>query len=193
MTNTELAYLAGLIDGEGTIYLYRDNKAAKDHGYRAYLEIGNRDPKMVMWLQARLGGRVYEQNRRGNRARCFSWRLMGVAAITVLEQALPYLITKAKHAEAMLQFRETLVAPGHKLPPDKRDRRVELVNRLRRLNRKGPKTEVLVDGDKLVLCPGCTGLASPASNCMTCSGRGFITKALADWLIAEEAAWEANR
>lgn len=92
----KLAYLAGLIDGEGTITLL---PTYPDRGiYATYLIISNSDDNLINWLTKNFGGVVKEVNQKNSKIRptkkCFNWILRTKKAAEVIEKCLPYLIVK---------------------------------------------------------------------------------------------------
>lgn len=135
MTDTEAAYLAGLIDGEGSFNL---NYRPKAGHYQLRLEIWNTDQKMIAWISRVTEGGVLFQQARSNRSRiCYGWRMYGHKIKPVIDRVLPFLITKRPHALASLEYYTTIGEHGKPLPPDKRLRRTAVFDRFRELNKKG--------------------------------------------------------
>lgn len=99
MEPTTLAYLAGLLDGEGCI-------TASPNGsyYWLGVRISNTDLGLADWLQTTLGGTVNVWQPSGRRRRVFNWLLSGQRAADFLEQVSPYLIIKRRQAELWLAF-----------------------------------------------------------------------------------------
>jgi hypothetical protein len=94
MRRTEWAYTAGIIDGEGCI----DTHGFKGGGVYLRIRVGQKDPKLIRWLQKRLGGRHYHTNRGHHQ-----WIVSHKDAIMVLEGVLPYLTVKRPQAMAALR------------------------------------------------------------------------------------------
>src|SRR6266487_2106264 len=70
---TELAYLAAMIDGEGTLSIHKVRKYQRtgptDHlRYRLVLQVSNTHRGLMDWLLARFGGRVYSSGRPNGRS-----------------------------------------------------------------------------------------------------------------------------
>jgi hypothetical protein len=63
-TETELAYLAGIIDGEGCFTLHREKNS---HRFASQLQIGNTDLRLLEWVKTRFGGSVNFERRNNPR------------------------------------------------------------------------------------------------------------------------------
>jgi len=105
----KLAYLAGLIDGEGTITLL---PTYPDRGiYATYLIVSNSEERLMNWLIKNFGGVVKEVRSRNSSLRstkkCFNWILRTKKAAEIIEKCLPYLIVKRPQAEVILEYRKT--------------------------------------------------------------------------------------
>ena len=62
---TDFAYLAGIVDGEGTVSIHRNVTRRKGRifvGYQPQLTISNTDLRMLEPLQGRFGGHIVKAN-----------------------------------------------------------------------------------------------------------------------------------
>lgn len=94
-----LGYLAGLIDGEGSI------------GVRAkgnqFLSIYNTELAVMEWLTANVGGHVGGSPDRRGRELCYCWTVQRARdVIAILCAVRPYLIAKAEDAERVRLYIE---------------------------------------------------------------------------------------
>jgi hypothetical protein len=136
----ERAYLAGLIDGEGSIMLVGRSSA---HGPMLRVNISNTDRRLLDWVAERFGGTVKvawrsQQIVRPNERVCYAWQRDCRQCRAVLEAALPYLISKRKHALVALAFARTqknVGRAGH--PPEVVAERKRLLDRMAELNARG--------------------------------------------------------
>lgn len=108
MNDTDLAYAAGIIDGEGTIlithYKERPNRQA---GYRVVVEVGMCDSAVPMWLYAKFGGRLKDYERPNiKHRRVYRWNNADSKAVEFLRLILPYLKTKKAQAEIAIEYQE---------------------------------------------------------------------------------------
>ncbi len=130
----EAAYLAGLWDGEGSIMLLskRDTIAVR-------ISIVNTDRAMLDWIVQATGLSIVLRHRDADTARghkaTWQWGCNGDAALSVLRQIRPYLITKASHADLALATQERLRNPALKFD---RNWQEESRQRMRQLNARGP-------------------------------------------------------
>ena len=99
-TTIDLAYFAGILDGEGSIGLRLEYKRSLS----LVVDIGSTSPELLEWLLATFGGMVYIQ-RKVSKARILSsrpfavWRIRGDAASRLLRQVQPLLKIKGLHVE----------------------------------------------------------------------------------------------
>jgi hypothetical protein len=119
MTNeTSIAYVAGLIDGEGCIRV-KKSKAYKCQGrstpgYHASIQIKMTDKGAIEFVASVLGGWHYVQRSALRSGRpLYTWQVSDLKAETAIKVVLPYLRVKKAQAEAVLSLRQ-LQAEGRK-------------------------------------------------------------------------------
>ena len=103
---TTLAYLAGMIDGDGYITITRSTRGSKDYfGAQVGIAGTRREPHDL--AASLFGGKVscYQPTNPDHRAQ-FQWQRMGKAAVPVIEGILPYLLIKKEHALLALELQE---------------------------------------------------------------------------------------
>ena len=100
----QLAWAAGFTDGEGFIGLTRIyDKVRKYHGYRIQVDVSQVHEAPIRHLADLFGvGKV--SFRLNKRRGCWNWRIMGTAAIPVLQELLPYLRVKDQQARLVIEF-----------------------------------------------------------------------------------------
>jgi len=146
------AYLAGLIDGEGsfTIQKIAVEKIAKSSKsvspkYLGYFSIGMLDKEPIDLIQASIGkGKVYEERVPERRS---IWRIRfggRETLIPFIKQLLPYLIVKKKQAKLLLEFSENWKSSGQgkhgyrdRISESELQRREEAYLKMRKLNAVG--------------------------------------------------------
>ena len=105
-TETQLAYLAGIIDGEGTFYIGTTNNGRK---FNSRIYVVNTNEELIQWLKNIFGGLIYKRISTSNpqwKTR-YEWVLDKSAIDTICHLLIPYLIIKKKHAEIMIDFRNS--------------------------------------------------------------------------------------
>lgn len=107
----QLAYLAGIIDGEGSIGIEKLSpyKSRKKTYYAARLCIINTDIALIHWLKENFtGGSWNERKVLPHQKRCYRWHIFGTNLERLLIAVRPYLIIKTKQADCVIQFRKTV-------------------------------------------------------------------------------------
>lgn len=109
---TDLAYLAGLIDGEGCFSIYRTargksvavNPAAKGYYWKIVLRITNTEKTLMDWLVVHFGGSIGTHFNPSQRIRpLHQWKALSNLLRDLLPQALPFLVIKKRHAEITIE------------------------------------------------------------------------------------------
>lgn len=141
-----LAYIAGIIDGEGTIFISR-GKPTGDRtspSYVACLRVGNTDRRLIDFLyQAFQFGGVNERRTIDSRWKtCWMWAVTGPNAGKATRAVRPFLLLKGAQADLLLEFLDNFrsfeLNGRHGVGTEELDRREMLRQRIRALNRKGP-------------------------------------------------------
>lgn len=144
LCETELAYLAGLTDGDGSIYVTRTNRLRTVYPAVTWAMT---DRPTIDWVTSKIGGRVVVMNNHTNlREGKTTWgrstfkpqwraQVAGSRARRLCERMLPYLVTKRAQAELVVQFPcDERRAPGIRLSDEIRATRIELGERISALN-----------------------------------------------------------
>jgi hypothetical protein len=113
-TIEDLAYLAGVIDGDGTIVIGKTRSRAKSGifypRYDLRVAVYNTDERLMLWIEERFGGHVYTVRRNKplpNRRVAYKWTLGQRQAAILLKQVRPYLVIKAAQSDLALKFQES--------------------------------------------------------------------------------------
>lgn len=115
-----LAYLAGIIDGEGCFTIYKVNPAKYNRfrsiQYRASLTISNTKKELMEWLDKKFANmnhkhkqmrRFSQKNHKIYDRMIYEWTLQGYRLMDLCKQVLPYLVLKKKQCELVIKLRET--------------------------------------------------------------------------------------
>ena len=116
----KLAYLAGIIDGEGCFTIYKVAPAKynrfQNPQYRSSLTICNTKIELMEWLDETFKNlnHSHKQHRRFSRKdhlvydrMIYEWTLQGFRLVDICNQVLPYLVIKRKQCALVVKFRET--------------------------------------------------------------------------------------
>lgn len=129
---TVLAYIAGLVDGEGTITIRRSNQGRRDgrwETYAAHISAAQKDPMILNWLKETLGcgyvalgsprrSGVVDVNGQSDPIpedrRPSIWHVEYNMAYEVVKAILPYLLIKRRQGELVVEFQELKNANPHR-------------------------------------------------------------------------------
>lgn len=128
----DAAYLAGFIDGEGSIMLYR-----RAPGVKLRLLVTNTKRVVLDWIRTVTGvGSVTVVSSRSVRHNPrMDWHCDSQAAESVIEQIRPYLKLKMAQADLALRFQERRRVPALKADPTWQE---QYRQQMQALNRRGP-------------------------------------------------------
>lgn len=113
MTDTELAYLAGIIDGEGCFFigLYRTKATKMILNYHTYIKISNTEKELMDWIKEKAGSTNNQQERKTRISKkerdIFNCQFTGQTLDDLLPKIYPYLIVKRRQCEIMMKMRST--------------------------------------------------------------------------------------
>jgi hypothetical protein len=136
-----IAYLAGIIDGEGCFYIGRVKQGKYGNGYQwhAVLKVTNCDEELIIWLENTFGGAKQSRYRWTSKKAftrpVYSWTASGPMLDYLIFLIYPYLIIKKKHCAIMGKYRNTCDNIGSKrLSDHTTELRTQYMTELRQLN-----------------------------------------------------------
>lgn len=145
----KIAYLAGIIDGEGSVLMTKGqiDMKYKKICYKVPLTVCNTSIVLLDWLVNNFGGnytmKPLKKGMELRHSKSYNWNLHCEKAAHVLEMVQPYLVIKRKQVELVLAYRKiqalrTKCSPGvFRVPPELRE---EIFVTLKSLNRRGPES-----------------------------------------------------
>ncbi len=127
LTETDKAYIAGFLDGDGTITC--TIKGGRWPSLRVLVYNTNR--MVLHWMAEHYDGKVREHSGwKSGQKRVYAFVPTVPARAQLLKDILPYL--KLKHQQAVISLRMLELNHGRGLPE-----RIELAGRIHQLNRRG--------------------------------------------------------
>ncbi|MBA7663937.1 hypothetical protein ES703_71985 [subsurface metagenome] len=99
----EVAYIAGLFDGEGSIFISRDSRSYNNPG-SLVVSLGMTAREPLDLLSRIFGGRTKTHKRYPPHNTLYDWRLGSKKAEVFLRIVKPYLIVKKEEANLALSF-----------------------------------------------------------------------------------------
>ncbi len=103
LSPVELAYLAGIIDGEGSVKFWHNRKAGKT---KPGVTIATTSPQLMDWMEARLDlpDAFRHAFRRPNNRPAWSFTFQGIGFLPLYEALLPYMVIKREEMTLLIQF-----------------------------------------------------------------------------------------
>lgn len=107
-TQTNLAYVAGILDADGFIGLTRPKRRNGKYYYQPRIRVGQDEMNAIDLLEKMFGGATHEiedKREKPKRRNRFDWQLTGIRLVAkALESLLPYLRIKYPQAVNILEF-----------------------------------------------------------------------------------------
>lgn len=97
----KLSYLAGIIDGEGTIGVYKYN-----NNYKIELSVGNSDVRLIKFLEDEYGGGTYHPKKLKGRKSKYNWQIYGKHCYRLLNKVRNKLLLKREQAGVCIRMYE---------------------------------------------------------------------------------------
>lgn len=125
LSNEELAYIAGIIDGEGSIIISKlqpnKNKGEINFRYQLSCKVTNTDRRLLEYLVLKTGQPNFADNRKNPNPKSrntFSIHWPVTTTLHLLQKIYPYLVIKQEQVDLALRFRKTFEDYGHIASPD---------------------------------------------------------------------------
>ena len=144
MNDIEIGYLAGIIDGEGCVYVNRRkvHGRRKTPGYSVKVVVSITAYPLVEWFieHAQLTS-ICETQKKGNRKKQWMCTWNNSKAEWILETILPYLVIKKPQAilglELLKHLRTTPIKRGKPIAPEVIEYRESIKQQMSKLNFRG--------------------------------------------------------
>jgi len=108
---TDLAYIAGIIDGEGTVGIYKKKpkNEYQSPGYRERVAISSSNLEVLNYINKFFPGVIAKNTRYSSKhSPMFRLEYHVLRAIPILEAVSKYMIIKKKQAEKVLAYRKAI-------------------------------------------------------------------------------------
>jgi hypothetical protein len=143
LPETDRAYAAGLIDGEGCIRLTQRGAQGgtvfRTGQCTLMVEVSNTDKGMTTWLHERFGGSVSYKpdNPEENRKQQWHWRCAANKALYCLDVIWPYTRTKRQQVKLGRRFQRYVQYIGRAKSPKSEALQKRFYEEFRALNKRG--------------------------------------------------------
>lgn len=102
---TDLAYAAGIIDGEGCVSICRTGRSNGKYSYVPKVVVSMTDKEAIEWMASTLGGNMSSTKLRSGKT-IYSWHLYGPKLLVVMPKLMPYLRVKKMQAELTIPIQK---------------------------------------------------------------------------------------
>jgi len=112
-TVAQLAYLAGILDGEGSFIIgcYAFSKKTGIPHFHTTIQVTSTDKVLIEWLVDNFGGKLSTYTAKQMASNCkrvpFRWTIFSDRVKHLCECTLPYLVIKKDQAQIMIEMRDT--------------------------------------------------------------------------------------
>jgi len=128
------AYLAGIIDGEGTVTLMKHHK---NETPCPSVSVANNNLELLKWIKSVFGGVISSKKKRlPHHNESYAWAIMQDRAIRFLNEIKQYLIIKKPQAELITRSYKAVTHRAGKYTPEMLRKKNELVAEIRKLNQR---------------------------------------------------------
>jgi hypothetical protein len=123
-TPEQLAYFAGIVDGEGCFYFGKVKQGKYGNGtqWHCKLAITSTDNRLTDWLNSLFGGtkeiRYRYTSKKAFERPIYRWDASGEMLDYICPLLLPYLIIKKEQCQTMIEIRKTYANVGSKRLPE---------------------------------------------------------------------------
>ena len=116
----ELAYMAGIIDGEGSISICKPNRSQPTN-FALSMAVCSIDEILIRWIHRRFGGYTCSEGRTPSRKKVYyRWAASGPQAALILEATRDWLTIKQSKADWAIAFQSSKPKRGfHPLSPER--------------------------------------------------------------------------
>lgn len=137
--NEKLAYLAGIIDGEGCFGMYYSERLDR---HFMTVDIYNSCTELLIWISENFPGSYREIKAPSKKIHTnwkpqFIWRSNNNLTLEFLKNVLPFLIVKKKQCELAIKFRETFLQRECPVTQSTKDLRRSIYEEMKLLNIRG--------------------------------------------------------
>lgn len=135
MNKTEKAYIAGFIDGEGTITLLKKHR---NETPSPHVTISNCNLAILKWIRHKVGrGEIQKKKRfKNHHSAAFELRIRGNHALEFLEKIGHYLQIKRRQADLLIRQYKLVTVRNGRYSPVLLAKKMKLVGTIKRLNQR---------------------------------------------------------
>ena len=110
MNKYDLAYAAGILDGEGNIGIVKRQWSKRYDKYHLQIRVAMCEKEIPQWLQVHFGGSlsiIHRHSKNPKHRDIYTWQISHRQCPPMLRAILPFLICKKPQAELGIKFQAT--------------------------------------------------------------------------------------
>ena len=128
------AYLAGIVDGEGTVTLMKHHK---NETHIPFVGIANNNLKLLQWIKSIVGGNICAKKKRlPHHNNSYVLNIRQDRALRFINEIKKYLIVKRPQAELITKKYKAVTHRAGKYTPEMLKNKMLLVAKIRKLNQR---------------------------------------------------------
>jgi len=139
---TDLAYLAGLLDGEGCITIRRRFGGCNSYSGRFLISMTALDLLSSLRDQFGIGTITKASRKLDGHKQMYRWSVFSQQAASLLKEVLPYLHLKRKHAELVISLADAKGTIGKHLTKEQINKETILFQTIFKLNKRGEENAI---------------------------------------------------
>lgn len=157
VTVAELAWLAGIIDGEGSIFIMRNTRKDRERSFNYILRVSVQSTDTIMARACaeitEIGATYTSVTKQEANSNTHKWQVEGKKATRVLKELLPYLRVKLDQAESAIEFQETTKKHWRRMEASDYQKQEEFYYKLKQLkidSKMGKDTIAYENANKVI-------------------------------------------
>lgn len=107
----DLAWLAGIIDGEGSIFIMKQTRKDRERAFNYILRLSVQSADRIMAFECMKltgeGATMDAPTAKENQSNTYKWQVSGRKAANILRDLIPFMRVKKDQAESALLFQES--------------------------------------------------------------------------------------
>jgi len=135
LEETEKAYIAGIVDGEGTVTL---TKHHKNETPTPRISVSNNNLELLKWLRTKVGGGVIVSKKKSKpyHSNSYVWYVQQDRGLRFLGEIRKHLIVKKPQADLILEKYKSVTHRAGRYTPEMLRKKMRLVAQIRKLNQR---------------------------------------------------------
>lgn len=136
LTQVQLAYIAGFIEGDGCFSIARYFSKQDGYVYEYKLAAYNTNEGIMIWFKKNIGGYYRKVKTSPRWKKPFHWSIKNKEAIKLVELLLPYLVAKQEEASLWVKYAQNIIPnKTNKRTQETIDFRMGLIDDIRKVRK----------------------------------------------------------